>query len=245
MESKYRKIIFTVYKESIFSNTIEKLYQKTIISNISINYIKDYLNFNDGFRLSIVFGDILSFVDFYCINIKPERVIDKISILKSSNQSISINMPEKVLLKSIIEHNTRAKNIPDGIVLYGINRIENGASCFSEMIIYIAANDPILFSLMLSMLYDCAKVIIKKIFKNMHGECIKETTIGIINIKKFYISLGNITNTSWKDWQIINYGKITKTKHINIKVRNINSDEYVIKCNHKMKIISIKQTKKI
>lgn len=241
MESKYRKIIFTVYKESISSNTIEKLYQKTIISNISINYIKDYLNFNDGFRLSIVFGDILSFVDFYCINIKPERVIDKISILKSSNQSISINMPEKVLLKSITEHNARTKNIPDGIILYGINRFENGASSFSEMIIYVAANDPILFSLILSMLYDCAK----KIFKNMHRGCIKETTIGIINIKKFYISLGNITNTSWKDWQIINYGKITKTKHINIKVRNINSDEYVIKCNHKMKIISIKQTKKI
>jgi len=80
------RILINVYLEDRMTGTKDLKYSDVIVTPSTATEVVDSFNVNEGFYVQVTEGLVLSFVDFSCIILSPEEIIEKIKRLPSTSK---------------------------------------------------------------------------------------------------------------------------------------------------------------
>lgn len=245
-----KRIVFTVYTESLETEEQEQVYSCVIITNWEMEEINRHLDFQDGFSSMMIEGCTLSFVDFTCLTVSPDAVIKRINTIPTTNVLPAADTTDKAIFESDEEINEEplVRNQRDkSEFLYEQHRFECGASGYSEFILW-ASSHPLEMMAIGGAAWDTVKLVIRQGIRGIkkilgmrqasHGGEARNVPLRL-SVKSLYKNFAKMSHMNRSDLQIIRISRAKKSVH-NVTIRTVTGEQFSVQCRKNGKIISCK-----
>lgn len=239
------RILINVYLEDRITGTKDLKYSYVIVTPLTASEVVDSFNVNEGFYVQVTDGLVLSFVDFSCIILSPEEIIEKIKRLPSTSKEPIIELPKKCILQIERESNEELLTRSGQELVYTYSRFECGASGFGELLIIISqwvTKHPIAMVFIGGWIWDKTKDLWNYLRgKRKRGIFENEKNVPIsFSPRKFHKKLAKMMNLDMFAFQITNISPVHRGKH-KITVRTIKNEHYQVLAKASGDIISIEE----
>ena len=132
-----------MYDEDRDTGSQELIYTDVVITSLSASEVVDYFKVSEGFSAQVIEGQVLSFVDFSCITISTEDIINKAKELPLMDENPVIVLPSWCTIHIKSETNEELLTRSAAELVYTYSRFECGASGFAETVVQWAKDHPI------------------------------------------------------------------------------------------------------
>ena len=239
------KILINVYLEDRVAGTKDLKYCDVIVSPFTASEVVDSLGVNEGFFVQVTEGLVLSFIDFSCIILSPEEIIEKIKRMPLASNEPAINLPKKCILQIESESNDEPLTRSGQELVYTYSRFECGASGFGVLLIGIsqwAASHPIAMIFIGGLVWDRTKDAWNYLRgKRSRGIFENEKNVPIsFAPRKFHKKVAKMMNLDVFAFQITNISPVHRGKHT-ITIRTIKNERYQVLAKANGEIISIEE----
>lgn len=239
------RILINVYSEDRITGTKDLKYSDVIVTPLTASEVVDSFEVNEGFFAQVTEGLVLSFVDFSCIILSPEEIIEKIKRLPSVSKEPTIELPEKCILQIESESNEEPLIRSGQELVYTYSRFECGASGFGELLIRVSqwvASHPIEMIFIGGWIWDKTKAVWNYLRgKRNRGIFENEKNVPIsFSPHKFHKKLAKLMNLEMYAFQITNISPVHRGKH-RITVRTIKNEHYQVLAKANGDIVSIEE----
>ena len=240
------RIVINVYDEDRDTGSQKLIYTDVVITSLSASEVVDYFKVSEGFSAQVIEGQVLSFVDFSCITLSTEDIINKAKELPLMDENPVIVLPSWCTIHIKSETNEELLTRSAAELVYTYSRFECGASGFEAMVLW-ASNHPWLMVFIGGVIWDISKSIIVsafKIIRKMFGiKANKEYArrrkkLVPFDSRKFYDNFSKMINIDKSDCQIVNLNRI-RTNYLEVNVRTTFYEYYEVKCTSRGNIISL------
>jgi len=240
-----KRVVLHVYEEDRLTGEKQLKYSDVVVTELTASEIVDFLQVDNGFSACIVEGRVLSFLDCSCIVLPVDVVVNRLKKLPISKDVPEVVIPDRCILTVTAQSNEEALARSGQELVYVCERVECGASGFSELIIEAgkwASNHPWAMVFVGGFLWDWTKKLCD-LLRRWLGSTVrpKEGHAPIaFSPKKFHKNLAGLLDLGAHDFQIIKIGREKRGEH-KVIIRTIKDETYEIAANTKGRIISVKQ----
>ena len=238
-----KKVLFTVSSENI--NTFEQrvLYSCLKNTTLSLEEIENELDFSDRYKITVIDGNIISFVDLTCFWDISKEAIWKIGTIPTTEEEPEFNIQNSLLFRISSQSNDDSLVRRKNELVYKKSRFECGASGYSEFIIW-ASNHPFEMIFIAGIVYDCAKWLLKRLIRliTKHPKSSIATQMPqyiCFSPKRFHKYFSKMIGLKQNEFQITEIGKEKNGVH-NIKVRTATNTKYNVKANRRGRVLEYK-----
>lgn len=227
------RIVINVYDEDRDTGSQELIYTDVVITSLSASEVVDYFKVSEGFSAQVIEGQVLSFVDFSCITISTEDIINKAKELPLMDENPVIVLPSWCTIHIKSETNEELLTRSAAELVYTYSRFECGASGFAETVVQWAMDHPIEMMLIGIPVGNFVNAFWRKLKfwackKRRKGafEYERDTPISF-NPKKFQKNFSKMTNIEIFNFQLTGITPLHRGKHI-VSVRTVKNKKYEV-----------------
>lgn len=238
-----KKVLFTVSSENMNTSEERALYSCLKNTTLSLEEIENRLDFSDGYKITVIDGNIISFVDLTCFWDISKEAIWKIETIPATEEEPEFNIQNSVLFKISSQSNDDSLVRHKNELVYKKSRFECGASGYGEFIAW-APSCPLATDVISGLICDCIIILVQKICRLIFGRPKSSTRISTpqyicFSPKQFHRHFSKVTGLKQNEFQITEIGKEKNGVH-NIKVRTAMNTKYNVKANRRGRVLEYK-----
>lgn len=241
------KILFSVYKEDFETSVVELIDSVWVQTDWSAAKITEHLDSYDGFHSVIVFGEHLSFFDYYCFFDTYNELLAKIrTIPYGENQNKLIRTPYLFRVSKSNPGNEDFPEYPNDShqYLFELEYYKCGAGGFGTIILWAAAH-PLEMVFIGGVVYDFCKWLFSKILCGIEK---KRSTSDIrpvvLNTKRLYQNFSKATSFKVADCQITKFHRLS-VGVFHVTIRTSTDMRYKLKCKANGTIEALEEITKV